>query len=104
MAEDDLVTRLHQELTSANLRYHGIRREGNSVHLVYEDSRIDDRTLGPIKDKYHPQFHISTSCGYVIDELKRLGFSPETIELQKWKELLIECDIVTFALRGPNNS
>ena len=98
MGEMDIVTILHQELTSANLRAYGIKRKGNSIYLVYDDSRTDKDKLDPIKDKYHPQFKINTAFGFNLDKVKQLGFSPQSIGERNWSDLEVECDIVEFSL------
>ena len=99
MIDSDLATKLHNELISANLRSYGIKREGNTVYIVYDDSRVDDEKLNPIKDKYHQHFRIRTTLPPDTKDLIALGFTPESIGENRWKDLEFECEIVEFKLK-----
>ena len=96
----DLVDRLEEELQNAQLQYYGMKRSGDTLYLLYNDSRIDIDRLSPIFDKYHSQFIITYKGPVYERSLQGSGFTKEGIGQLQWEEVLLDGELITIIPKG----
>lgn len=84
------------ELEQAGLLCYALKKEKQSIVLLYSDARIDEEKLNPIFDKYFRRFEITSSLPVYPEQLREYGFTPESLSPKIWEEVLEDGELVTI--------
>jgi hypothetical protein len=92
----DSVGELWKDLKEAGLGDYAMRREGDSLYLVYDDMVVFERKAEPILNKWGIQY--SRRPVFDPEKLKDYGFRPEEMGADKLWQLIPECWVVKLSL------
>jgi hypothetical protein len=92
----ELIGELWKDLEDAKLGFYAMRRENDSIYLVYDDLRRFDEKAEHILKKWNIQY--SRRSVSSPEKLRDYGFSPEEIDKDRLKQLKAGCHVAKLSL------
>lgn len=96
MLGTEAIEELRKDMEDADLGIYAMRREGDSLYLVYDDIVRFEKKAEPILKKWNIQYSRRPVFG--PEKLRDYGFVPEEMDADKLWQLIPECWVVKLSL------